>query len=75
MRARWRLRFVSSPDVAAATVGGQNSTLLYLGPQSQYPGLDQANVLLPRTLAGSGTVPVVISVDGTATNAVTVGIR
>jgi uncharacterized protein (TIGR03437 family) len=69
------LRFVSSPDVAAATVGGQNSTLLYLGPQSQYPGLDQANVLLPRTLAGSGTVPVVISVDGTATNAVTVGIR
>jgi uncharacterized protein (TIGR03437 family) len=69
------LRGVSSPAAAATTVGGQAANVLYLGPQPQYPGLDQVNVVLPRTLIGTGVVPVVVSVDGMQTNAVTVAIR
>ena len=33
----------------------------YAGPQSQYPGLDQINVRLPASLAGSGSVDVIVT--------------
>jgi uncharacterized protein (TIGR03437 family) len=37
-----------------------------------FAGIDQVNVMLPNTLAGTGTVNVAVPVAGTASNAVTV---
>jgi uncharacterized protein (TIGR03437 family) len=37
-----------------AQIGTQDLTAGYAGPQTQFPGLDQINILLPKSLAGSG---------------------
>jgi uncharacterized protein (TIGR03437 family) len=60
---------------AYATVAGRRATLLYVGAQPQYPGLDQVNLVIPRALAGAGEVPVVLTVDGQTANAVNVNLR
>jgi uncharacterized protein (TIGR03437 family) len=57
------------------TVGGKASQVLYAGPQGQYPGDDQVNVLLPRALAGAGVVRIELTVDGRPANAVTLIIQ
>jgi len=49
-------------------VGGQSLPAAYAGAAPTYVGLDQVNVLLPRSLAGSGTVSLSVSVAGTASN-------
>lgn len=56
------------------TIGGEPAPVLFAGPHPDLPGLDQINVLLPPTLAGRGTVDVVVSVENQASNAVTVAI-
>jgi uncharacterized protein (TIGR03437 family) len=56
-------------------VGGVRASLLYVGAQPQYPGLDQVNLVVPRALAGGGEVPVVITVDGQTANVVTVNVK
>jgi uncharacterized protein (TIGR03437 family) len=38
--------------------GSLSLPVTYAGPQKQYPGMDQINVRLPASLAGSGTVSV-----------------
>ncbi len=58
-----------------AHLGGQNSTVLFAGPQPNYDGLDQVNLLLPRTLIGSGLIDVTLSADGWISNGVQVSIR
>ena len=68
---RWR-RSLAGVKV---TVGGEPAEVLYGGVQLEYPGLDQLNVLLPRTLTGRGEVEVVLEVDGKAANRVSVAIR
>ena len=55
-----------------ASVDGQALPVVYAGPQPQYPGLDQVNLLLPANLQGSGTVNVAVTVDGQSSNTVTV---
>jgi uncharacterized protein (TIGR03437 family) len=56
-----------------ATVNGVNVPVVFTGAQGSFPGLDQINLgPLPASLAGSGTVNLVITVDGQAANAVTV---
>jgi uncharacterized protein (TIGR03437 family) len=52
-----------------ATIGGVNAVVEYAGPQNQFPGFDQVNVVLPRSLAGRGSVDVVVTVEGQASNA------
>ena len=42
----------------------------YAGPQNQFPGLDQINVEIPRSLAGRGSIAVTVVVDGASSNAV-----
>ena len=69
------LRNVSSLQNCVATVGGVRATLLYVGAQPQYPGLDQVNLVIPRALAGAGEVPVVITADGQTANVVTVNVK
>lgn len=66
------IRNVSSTSQVTVTVNGVAGTVTYAGAQGSYEGLDQVNVLLPHSLAGSGTVNVVLTAAGVAANTVTV---
>jgi uncharacterized protein (TIGR03437 family) len=57
------------------TAGDVLLPVLYAGSQSGYPGLDQLNVELSRSLAGAGAVTVKLTVDGQAANPVTITIQ
>ncbi len=58
------LRFRSSLAAVTARIGGLDAQVLFAGPQSDFVGLDQVNVRLPRSLAGRGDVEVALTVDG-----------
>ncbi len=58
----------------AVTVNGVNAPVLYAG-NGGYPGIDQINVLLPASLAGSGTVALQLTASGIAANAVQIAIQ
>jgi uncharacterized protein (TIGR03437 family) len=45
-----------------------DSPAIYAGPQGDFAGLDQVNVLIPRTLKGRGEVRLICSVDGILAN-------
>ncbi len=62
MRGRADLSQVS------ATIGGVSAPVAYAGAQGQFPGLDQINITIPRSLAGRGMVDVVVTVEGQASN-------
>ncbi len=66
------IRGRSSLAAVSAEIGGQPAEVLYAGEQPSFSGLDQVNVRVPRSLAGRGEVPVVLTVDGMASNSVTV---
>jgi uncharacterized protein (TIGR03437 family) len=66
------IRFGSAITVS---INGTTYTPTYAGAQGTYAGLDQINVLLPASLAGSGTVTVTVTVDGTLTNAGTIAFQ
>jgi uncharacterized protein (TIGR03437 family) len=57
------------------TVGGVSVPVTYAGPQEQYLGLDQINVLLPTKLAGAGTVNIVLTAATKVSNAIYVVIQ
>src|SRR5581483_10146578 len=64
------------PGSVTATVGGLPAKVSYAGAQSQYPGLDQVNVLLPAALAGRGpNVPVDLTANGQPANIVRIWIE
>lgn len=65
----------SSLSNLSVTIGGVNATVSYAGPQGSLTGVDQANVLIPRSLAGRGSVDVVLRVDGKVANTVTIQIQ
>ena len=69
------VRHRSSAAAVTATINGQPAPVLYAGAQSQFAGLDQVNVQVPFGLAGSGAVPLQLSVDGRQSNAVTLNIQ
>ena len=54
---------------------GASFPVTYAGPQPQFPGLDQVNMLLPTALAGRGSVNLVLNVDNIAANMVTLTFR
>jgi uncharacterized protein (TIGR03437 family) len=59
-----------------ATIGGVSVTVPYAGPQFTIVGLDQVNLgPLPASLAGKGTVDVVVTVDDVPSNTVTLAIE
>jgi uncharacterized protein (TIGR03437 family) len=58
----------------AATIGGVNATPAF-AVQPQYPGMDQVNLPIDRSLAGRGEVDVVLTVDGAAANTVKINVR
>ncbi len=65
----------SSVAGVGVSIGGTDGTVSYAGPQAEFPGLDQVNALLPRSLRGRGEVQVVLTVDGKAANPVRVNVR
>ena len=69
------IRGRSGPSGVTARLGAATVPAAFAGPSPQFPGVDQVNLLLPRSLAGSGDVGVAISVDGFAANTVRVNIK
>lgn len=58
-----------------ATLGGEPAPLVFAGKQGSFPGLDQANIEIPRTLAGRGRVEVRLSAVGKSANTTYIVIR
>jgi len=65
----------SALPAVACQIGGEASEVQFAGAQGSLVGLDQANVRIPRSLAGRGEVDVVMTVDGKAANTVRINIR
>jgi uncharacterized protein (TIGR03437 family) len=55
-------------------IGGLETPVQYAGAQG-YPGTDQINASLPRSLIGRGEVEIVLMVDGKTANTVKINIR
>ncbi len=58
-----------------AKIGGVEATVVYSGAHGFFVGVDQVNVLIPRSLAGRGDVDIVLTVDGKTANTVRVNIK
>jgi uncharacterized protein (TIGR03437 family) len=65
----------SSLSSVAATLGGAQAEVSFAGAQGNLTGVDQANIRIPRSLAGRGNVGLVFSVDGKTANTVTLNIK
>jgi uncharacterized protein (TIGR03437 family) len=62
--------------ISSAAVGGVRVPVAGLAPQPQYTGLDQVNLgPLPRSLVGYGPANVVVSLNGIASNPVSVTLQ
>jgi len=68
-------RFRSSLQAVTAMIGGTNVDALYVGPVEGLVGLDQANIPIPRALAGRGVVDVALTIDGKPANTITILIK
>ena len=69
------LRYHSGLANVAATMGGTNAQVLYAGAQGSLVGLDQINVLIPRSLIRRGEIDVALTVNGKVANTVRVNIQ
>lgn len=69
------IRNRSSLANVSVTIAGIPVPVLYAGPAPKFTGLDQVNVALLLALRGAGESGVVVTVDGHASNTVTVNIR
>jgi uncharacterized protein (TIGR03437 family) len=65
----------SALEAVTATIGDEAAEVLFAGAVAGLAGLDQANVRLPRSLAGKGEVSVLFTADNRSANAVTVNVR
>ncbi len=65
----------SSLGSVRAIIGGVEAPRRFAGDQGGFTGLDQINIELPRSLAGSGLVDVTLIVDGQIANVVQINIR
>ena len=68
-------RNLSGLDGTSLQIGPRGVPLLFAGAQPDFPGLDQANAELPRSLSGAGEVAVILKVDGKTANPVTLVFR
>ncbi len=69
LRGRKQLSSVS------VKVGSTTLPVVYAGQQGDFEGLDQVNVLLPRSLQGSGEVRLVLSAEGFDANQVRIAFQ
>ena len=56
-------------------VGGQSVPVLYAGAVAAYAGLDQVNISIPKSLAGTGDARVYVVADGVASNVATLNVQ
>jgi uncharacterized protein (TIGR03437 family) len=68
-------RYRQSLSGVSVTIGGLPIDVWYAGAQGEYYGLDQINLLLPRTLVGRGEMDVVLKVDGRTANSVRINVK
>jgi uncharacterized protein (TIGR03437 family) len=68
-------RNVSSQSAVTCTIGGTNAEVLGVAAVAGFEGLDQANISIPRSLAGRGVVDVVLRADNKTANTVQISIR
>ena len=69
------MRFRENLGKVTVTIGGVPATVTYLGPQNTFAGLDQLNLLLPRSLAGRGEVDVQLTVEGVPANLIRILVK
>ncbi len=69
------LRFNSGLPGVQCLLGGTPADVSYAGPQGTYVGLDQINILIPKTLTGRGEVDLELMVDKQKANMVKVNIK
>lgn len=69
----FRLR--TSVDTVTARIGNIVLPVLFAGAQGDFAGLDQVNIQIPRSLAGSGEVNLMLTVDGQQSNVVRISIK
>jgi len=69
------IRGAGGASAVTATVGNTACQVAFAGAQGTFFGLDQVDVELPHSLAGSGPVSVVITAGGETANTVTVDIQ
>jgi len=65
----------ASQSAVSATVGGIASTFVATALVSGFEGLDQANILIPRSLIGRGVVDVVFTAAGKQANTLQINIK
>ena len=58
-----------------AKIGSTTLTASYAGPQGGFVGLDQINILLPKSLRGAGNVNLQLTVDGQTANTVALNFK
>jgi uncharacterized protein (TIGR03437 family) len=69
------LRRRSGLSAVSARVGGVATAVPFAGAAPGFVGLDQTNILLPRSLAGRGEVDITLTVDGRTSNVVKLAIK
>ncbi|MEO8591922.1 MAG: Ig-like domain repeat protein [Candidatus Solibacter sp.] len=67
------IRNASGRSGVTCTVTGRSLAVAFAGPQGDFAGLDQVNVLLPADLRG--TLSVSLTVDGVTSNSVSVSVQ
>ncbi len=65
----------SSLQAVHVTINRVSVPVLFAGPSPEFAGLDQVNIALTLDLRGAGESKVVLTVDGQASNAVTINVR
>jgi uncharacterized protein (TIGR03437 family) len=68
------IRLALSSQISV-TIGGQTVSPAFAGIQGDFAGLDQINVLIPRSLAGTGDVPITLTAAGAVSNTVHVAVQ
>jgi uncharacterized protein (TIGR03437 family) len=69
------IRNRSDISKVSCNIGGTVLSVAYAGAQGAFPGLDQVNVILPGSLAGKGSVTLVLTADGVAAKPVTLNFK
>jgi uncharacterized protein (TIGR03437 family) len=64
-----------NPNPVTVMVRGVPTLPTYAGPHSVFPGADQINLPLSRTLIGAGSVTIQLTVDGQSSNAAMVQVQ
>ncbi len=65
----------SSLSNVTALIGGITSEVLFVGAQGSLIGVDQANIIIPREVAGKGDIDVKLQIEGKTSNAVTIAMK